>query len=95
MPALPAEQDGMIATAEVPPQYESKDVYDTVDSASSADSAHDISEDDLKSLRRVSGKITWMAYTIAFVELCERFSYYGSTVVFTNFVSESHNSSKT
>ena len=41
----------------------------------------DVSEDDLKNLRRVSGKIPWTAYTIAFVELCERFSYYGTTVV--------------
>lgn len=28
-------------------------------------------------LRRISGKIPWTAWTIAFVELCERFSYYG------------------
>lgn len=28
-------------------------------------------------LRRVSGKIPWTAWTITFVELCERFSYYG------------------
>ena len=32
-------------------------------------------------LRRVSGKVPWMAYTIAFVELCERFSYYGTSAV--------------
>jgi POT family proton-dependent oligopeptide transporter len=36
---------------------------------------------DLKTLRRKSGKIPWTAYTIAFVELCERFSYYGTTAV--------------
>lgn len=40
-----------------------------------------VSEEDLLTLRRVSGKIPWPAYTIAFVELCERFSYYGTTVV--------------
>lgn len=37
--------------------------------------------DELANLRRVSGKIPWSAYTIAFVELCERFSYYGTTAV--------------
>lgn len=37
--------------------------------------------DELANLRRVSGKIPWAAYTIAFVELCERFSYYGTTAV--------------
>jgi POT family proton-dependent oligopeptide transporter len=38
-------------------------------------------EEELATLRRVSGQIPWSAYTIAFVELCERFSYYGSTAV--------------
>lgn len=37
--------------------------------------------EDLRTLTRVSGKIPWSAYTIAFVELCERFGYYGCTVV--------------
>lgn len=40
-----------------------------------------ISDRDLKKLRRVSGPIPWQAYSIAFVELCERFSYYGTTAV--------------
>ncbi|KAG5976798.1 hypothetical protein E4U55_007235 [Claviceps digitariae] len=41
---------------------------------------------ELKTLPRVSGKIMWAMWTIAFVELCERFSYYGSAVLYTNFV---------
>lgn len=32
-------------------------------------------------LRRVSGKVPWVAYTIAFVELCERFSFFGTAAV--------------
>nr|WGD08205.1 putative peptide transporter [Trichoderma koningiopsis] len=43
-------------------------------------------EDELRTLRRVSGSIKWAMYTIAFVELCERFSYYGSSILYTNFV---------
>lgn len=43
-------------------------------------------EEDLKTLPRVSGPINWAIYTIAFAELCERFSYYGSAVLYTNFV---------
>ncbi|KOS23175.1 putative peptide transporter ptr2 [Escovopsis weberi] len=43
-------------------------------------------EEELQTLRRVSGKIKWSMWTIAFVELCERFSYYGSSVLYTNFV---------
>ncbi|ORY71399.1 POT family-domain-containing protein [Pseudomassariella vexata] len=44
------------------------------------------SEEDMHTLRRVSGKINWAAYTIAFCELCERFSYYGSSILYTNFI---------
>lgn len=32
-------------------------------------------------LRRVSAPIPWAVYTVAFVELCERFSYYGTQVL--------------
>jgi proton-dependent oligopeptide transporter, POT family len=38
-------------------------------------------EEELHSLRRVSDKVPWKAFALAFVELCERFSYYGTTVV--------------
>jgi POT family proton-dependent oligopeptide transporter len=38
-------------------------------------------EEDLRTLRRVSGKIPWTIFTIAFVELCERFGYYGCQVL--------------
>jgi proton-dependent oligopeptide transporter, POT family len=58
-----------------------------IDNDEEEDDAH-ISEDDLQNLRRVSGKIPWQAYTIAFCELCERFSYYGSTVVYVNFIQQ-------
>ncbi|KAK4251772.1 POT family-domain-containing protein [Corynascus novoguineensis] len=45
-------------------------------------------EEDLRTLRRVPDKIPWSIYTIAFIELCERFSYYGTTAVFTNFIQQ-------
>lgn len=50
----------------------------------------EISEDDLKNLTRVSGSIPWQAYTIAFIEFCERFSYYGTTVVCTTLPLQCH-----
>ncbi|KAB8205646.1 POT family-domain-containing protein [Aspergillus parasiticus] len=43
-------------------------------------------DEELRTLRRVCGKIPWTSYTVAFVELCERFSYYGTTAVFVNFI---------
>lgn len=38
-------------------------------------------EEEFKTLPRVAGNVRWTAYTIAFVELCERFSYYGTAAV--------------
>ncbi len=32
-------------------------------------------------LRRIAAPIPWAVFTVAFVELCERFSYYGTQVV--------------
>ncbi|GAB1196481.1 hypothetical protein APSETT444_005752 [Aspergillus pseudonomiae] len=60
---------------------------------SAAPSPHDDgcaapTEQELDSLRRVAGSVRWTAYTIAFVELCERFSYYGTTAVFVNFIQQ-------
>lgn len=34
----------------------------------------------------MADKIPWRVYTVAFVELCERFSYYGTAILFQNFV---------
>ncbi|OAG34492.1 hypothetical protein AYO21_11358 [Fonsecaea monophora] len=62
------------------------DVTSFQDTHSSDDD--EVTEADLHTLRRVSGKIPWPAFTVAFVELCERFSYYGTTVVFVNFIQQ-------
>ncbi|OTA66054.1 POT family protein [Hypoxylon sp. EC38] len=45
-------------------------------------------KEELETLRRVKGPINWIIYTIAFIELCERFAYYGTTAVFVNFISQ-------
>ncbi|RCI08656.1 hypothetical protein L249_4640 [Ophiocordyceps polyrhachis-furcata BCC 54312] len=60
----------------------------SVASASSTDDDYDgrPTQEEMHSLRRVSGKIMWSMWTIAFVELCERFSYYGTSVLYTNFI---------
>ncbi|PGG98225.1 hypothetical protein AJ79_08934 [Helicocarpus griseus UAMH5409] len=60
-------------------------------STSSHDSLDDLNreiptEEEARTLRRVPDKIPYIAFSIAFVELCERFSYYGTIVVFVNFI---------
>ncbi|KAI1623267.1 POT family-domain-containing protein [Exophiala viscosa] len=42
--------------------------------------------DDLLTLPRIADTIPLRVYTIAFVELCERFSYYGTAILFQNYV---------
>ena len=44
--------------------------------------------EELTTLRRVGGKITWQAMSITAVEFCERFSYYGTTAIFVNFIQQ-------
>ncbi|KAM5342544.1 hypothetical protein ACJ41O_013510 [Fusarium nematophilum] len=44
---------------------------------------------EMATLRRVPNHIPTKLFSIAFIELCERFSYYGCTVVFTNFIQQS------
>lgn len=46
------------------------------------------SGEDLRTLRRVADHIPPKLFTIAFIELCERFSYYGTTIVYTNFIQQ-------
>lgn len=60
--------------------------HDVLSTTSSEEWPDKPTEEELRTLRRVSGKIKWTMWTIAFVELCERFSYYGSAVLYTNFV---------
>lgn len=63
---------------ELPPVYEGKGTLSKVYMEDSLDAP---TIEELHTLRRVRDHIPWKAYTIAFVELCERFSYYGTTVV--------------
>lgn len=44
--------------------------------------------EELVSLRRVPAAIPWRIYTIAFVELVERMSYYGTLAVYSNFIAK-------
>ncbi|KAI0037174.1 peptide transporter PTR2A [Vararia minispora EC-137] len=45
-------------------------------------------EEELNTLRHVPDRVNWATYLIAFIEMAERFSFYGSTVVFVNFIQQ-------
>ncbi|KAK8034608.1 POT family-domain-containing protein [Apiospora rasikravindrae] len=92
MAAAPALQDDILAKAAVPTatfqgtEKEAPLVAENSSTSDAFDSSETPTEEELHTLRRVSGKINWSIYTIAFAELCERFSYYGSYVLYANFV---------
>ncbi|KAF2032775.1 PTR2-domain-containing protein [Setomelanomma holmii] len=43
-------------------------------------------EEEWATLPRVAGRISWQVWTVAAVEFVERFSYYGTSAVFVNFI---------
>ncbi|KLT43964.1 PTR2-domain-containing protein [Cutaneotrichosporon oleaginosum] len=45
-------------------------------------------EEEVAHLHRIPDRIPWATYLVAYIELAERFSYYGCTVVFTNFIQQ-------
>jgi hypothetical protein len=47
--------------------------------------------EDLSSLRRVADALPWSAYLVALVEMCERFTYYGLSGPFQNYISNEYN----
>ncbi|KAJ3785026.1 PTR2-domain-containing protein [Lentinula aff. detonsa] len=78
-------------------EYEVKKKHDELEDIDAAsfnepDGIHDglefPTEEERLTLRRVSDPLPWASYLIAFVELAERFSYYGASVVFTNFIQQ-------
>jgi proton-dependent oligopeptide transporter, POT family len=74
----PDEQPRHPHTPKLPAVYEGKGTLSAIYSDDSSDFP---STEELHTLRRVRDHIDWKAYTVAFVELCERFSYYGATIV--------------
>ena len=58
----------------------------SVDSSGLA--AGGVTDDEYQTLRRVAGPLSLSIFSVAFVELCERFSYYGSIAVLVNFVQQ-------
>jgi POT family proton-dependent oligopeptide transporter len=88
-PDFKHEGPSQIHKTELPPVVEGKPTHPIYDEYSDEDIQGEFpTEEELHTLRRVADHIPLKVYTLAFVELCERFSYYGSTVVFTNFIQQ-------
>lgn len=48
-------------------------------------------EEDRRTLRKVSDHLPWPAFLVAMIELCERFTYYGLSGPFQNYIQNSYN----
>lgn len=59
------------------PKYESGDA----DSLTGPNGEVYPTDEEMGTLRRVHGKVSWLIYTIGIVEMVERFAYYGTTAV--------------
>lgn len=76
-PDMNHERHPSIHQAELPVVYDGKPTL----AADFVDDENYPTEEEIKTLPRVADNIPWRVYTVAFVELCERFSYYGTTIV--------------
>jgi proton-dependent oligopeptide transporter, POT family len=51
------------------------------------------SDEDKQTLRRVADKLPWAAFLVCIIELCERFTYYGLSGPFQNYIQNSYHGS--
>ncbi|KAF8920832.1 peptide transporter PTR2A [Mucidula mucida] len=90
--AISETQRHLEINEKVDQKVHSDDVSSEVHHELERDGIHDGLEfptkEERATLRRVSDAIPWNAYLIAIVELAERFSFYGCSVVFTNFIQQ-------
>ncbi|KAJ7866232.1 peptide/h+ symporter protein [Mycena olivaceomarginata] len=57
------------------------------DSANSVlENSEDVTQHDLSTLRHVRDRIPWQAFTVAVVEFAERWTYYGTTNLYNNYI---------
>lgn len=47
-------------------------------------------EEERRTLRKVADKLPWSAFLVAVIELCERFTYYGLSGPFQNYIENSY-----
>ncbi|KAH7346047.1 MFS peptide transporter-like protein Ptr2 [Pyrenochaeta sp. MPI-SDFR-AT-0127] len=71
-----------------PPAYLHSEGKATLQESFLSDSDDFPTEVELQTLRRIPAAIPWKIYTIAFVELVERLSYYGTVAVYSNYIAK-------
>ncbi|KAL4915464.1 oligopeptide transporter [Aspergillus aurantiobrunneus] len=85
---LPLEKDPITREASIEEFPPSKDEYPSTGEENETLQKLRPTSEEMQTLRRVAGSLNWITFSVAFVELCERFSYYGTTAVFVNFIQQ-------
>ena len=81
-PRAPEQENRDDSAAESPPPFENRGASLEKHTLNTDEGLVDFpSDEDLHTLRRVADEIPLKIFTIAFIELCERFSYYGAIIV--------------
>jgi proton-dependent oligopeptide transporter, POT family len=84
---LPADTFTRKNETSVLPGYQNRDSTSTLD----GEQPDDVSEEDLATLKRVSDRIPLSAWFVVVVELCERFTFYGLSPPFQNYIQNGPN----
>ncbi|KAF8882515.1 peptide transporter PTR2A [Gymnopilus junonius] len=88
MSAVQHDDQGLAALADIKKSDSLSEKHSDIDHE--FDEVHDglefPTDEERATLRRVPDSLPWNAYLISVVEFAERFSFYGSSVVFTNFI---------
>ncbi|PGH23690.1 hypothetical protein AJ80_02296 [Polytolypa hystricis UAMH7299] len=74
------------AGGEEPKGFAQVDISPRSEGPNSTNHQVDPTEEELKTLRKVSERLPWSAWLVAVVELCERFAYYGLSGPFQNYM---------
>ncbi|KAI9893342.1 MAG: peptide transporter ptr2 [Vezdaea aestivalis] len=98
MDAAKAESDkgsheDSVGGAELPHYSDEKNVI-TLESSNSTLDGGEPTEEESRTLRKVSDKLPWSMFLVAIVELCERFASYGVSGPFQNYIQNSKNDPK-
>ncbi|KAF7346834.1 Peptide/h+ symporter protein [Mycena sanguinolenta] len=75
-----------LAAGDLPLAEDPKQTSDTDSSDSILENSEGVTHHDLATLRHVRDRIPWPAFTVAVVEFAERWTYYGTTNLYNNYI---------
>ncbi|KAJ7650152.1 peptide/h+ symporter protein [Roridomyces roridus] len=75
-----------MATIEKKASLDEKVAVDSASSKEYLENSEGVTEEDLATYRHVRDKLPWTAFSVAVVEFAERWTYYGTTNIYNNYI---------